>query len=116
MRRLLFLAAVLFVAAPASGALATTYYVSPSGSDSNSGTAASPWQTVDRINRTLLVPGDSVLFQGGQRFSGTTLIPPASGAASAPIRFGSYGTGRAQLNVSGGNDVWIPSGGHDLGF
>src|SRR5262249_5041856 len=44
----------------------TTYYVSPSGSDSNPGTSpASAWRTVSRVNRADLSPGDAVLFQGG---------------------------------------------------
>ena len=48
-----------------------TYYVSPTGSDSNSGLSSStPWQTVTKVNNTVLHPGDTVLFQGGQTFSG----------------------------------------------
>src|SRR5438046_4989488 len=82
-----------------TSAWATTYYVSPSGNDASSGTIASPWRTVDKVNGASLVPGDSVLFAGGARFTGL-LQPPASGTASAPIVFGSYGGGRA--NLSGG--------------
>src|SRR5947207_13731356 len=98
MRRLFLLAATLFAAAPLSVALATTYVVSPSGSDSNPGTSAAPWQSVARVNRTSLAPGDVVLFQAGQRFADSTLMPASSGTSSAPIQFGSYGTGRAQLS------------------
>jgi hypothetical protein len=91
----------------------TTYYVSPSGSDSNSGTSPSqPWRTVARVNRASvnLKPGDGVLFQGGATFSDTTLMPgwgdPIYGTSGAPIVFGSYGTGRATIT----NGVWFPGG------
>jgi hypothetical protein len=81
----------------AGAADAATYYVSPSGSDSAAGTSpAAAWQTVSRVNRTSLAPGDTVLFQGGTTFTGL-LQPAGSGSASAPISFGSYGSGRADL-------------------
>src|SRR6202142_1162737 len=114
MRRLfLFALALLAVTVPYSfaGSSATTYYVSPSGSDSNPGSASAPWQTISRVNRASLSAGDSVLFQGGQTFSDAGPPPPASGTTSTPITFGSYGTGQAKL-TSNNNDVWIPSGGH----
>jgi hypothetical protein len=75
-----------------------TYYVSPSGSDANSGTSPrSAWRTVRRVNRARLIPGDAVLFEGGARFSDATLMPSASGESGAAILFGSYGPGNAQL-------------------
>ncbi|HZE04136.1 MAG TPA: hypothetical protein VE127_02865, partial [Solirubrobacteraceae bacterium] len=40
----------------------TTYYVSPSGSDSDSGTSPSrAWRTVKQVDRAALKPGDQVL-------------------------------------------------------
>jgi putative cofactor-binding repeat protein len=75
-----------------------TYYVSDTGSDSNSGTSpAQAWQTVGRVNSAHLAPGDGVLFQGGQSFSDAVLMPSSSGAAAEPIVFGSYGQGRATI-------------------
>jgi hypothetical protein len=92
-----------------------TYYVSPSGDDRHSGRSpAHAWRTIDRVDRASLRPGDRVLFEGGKVFSGRELEPPASGTARAPIRFASYGGGRAQLR--GSTDVWIPAGRHDLVF
>jgi len=91
-------AAVALVAA--SPSLATTYYVSPLGNDSATGTSStSPWQSVSRVNSTSLKPGDSVLFGGGSSFVGQ-LQPPSSGVGNAPITFASYGGGQA--NVTGG--------------
>jgi parallel beta helix pectate lyase-like protein len=86
----------------------TTYYVSPNGSDSNSGTSPSQaWQTIARVNDAQLHPGDGVLFQGGQTFSDDTLMPNVSGTATAPIVFGSYGSGQATITMG----VWFIS--HD---
>jgi hypothetical protein len=100
----------------ASNAQAATYYVSRTGSDSSSGTSPStPWQTIHRVNNASLAPGDTVLFQGGATFSDTTLMPSTSGMQSAPITFGSYGTGMAGLAGAGGA-VWIADGRHDLVF
>lgn len=123
MRRRLLLATIILVASPvavlsttSAGTTPNTYYVSPTGSDTNAGTASAPWKTIGRVNNAALSPGDTVLFQGGQTFSGASLMPAYSGTASAPIHFGSYGSGRAQLNVTTGQDVWIPDGRHDLSF
>ncbi len=82
----------------------TTYYVSPSGSDSSSGTSpADAWRTVDRVNRAPLNPGDGVLFEGGRRFSDDALMPHVSGTSAAPIVFGSYGSGQATITQG----VWF---------
>ena len=83
-------------------ASATTYYISPSGSDTNNGTSTStPWQTITKVNSANFVAGDSVLFQGGQTFTGAlvfsyaTNIPVSS--AATPITVGSYGTGAGTI-------------------
>ena len=48
----------------ARGALAAEYYVSPTGSDSNPGTQASPWGTVQKAASTAAA-GDTVWLRGG---------------------------------------------------
>jgi hypothetical protein len=49
--------------------LASTYYISPTGSDSNSGKSPmAAWKTIDRINRKNFNAGDRILFQAGQVF------------------------------------------------
>jgi hypothetical protein len=81
-------------AAPAHAATVTTYYVSPTGSDSNSGTSTSaPWQTIAKVNATTFAEGSIVEFEGGQSFTGcldfnTTNVPASS--ASTPFIVGSY--------------------------
>ncbi len=42
----------------------TTYYVSPAGNDSNPGTEASPWKTIQKAASTM-VGGDTVLVNSG---------------------------------------------------
>jgi parallel beta-helix repeat protein len=88
--------------APDAKITGRTYYVSPSGNDSNSGLSPSlAWRTVDQVNRAQLQPGDGVLFQGGATFSDDLLMPgwgtSVSGTSSAPVVFGSYGTGQAYV-------------------
>jgi hypothetical protein len=42
-----------------------TYYVSPSGSDSNNGTSiATPWQTIAHVNSVKFSAGANILFLG----------------------------------------------------
>jgi ricin-type beta-trefoil lectin protein len=88
--------------AEASGG--TTYYVSTSGSDSNSGTSASsPWKSLAKVDGTMFQPGDQILFQDGNAWSGQ-LWPKGSGAADSPITIGSYGSG-AKPSFAGGGKV-----------
>lgn len=48
---------------------AATYFVSPTGSNSNTGTSESkPWQSISKVN-TKNFNGDTILFQGGSTFS-----------------------------------------------
>src|SRR5918993_4756952 len=77
----------------------STYYVNNNGSDSASGTSTgSAWRTINRVNSQVLKDGDKVLFAGGQSFSGGLYVPSAeAGTASAPVTFGSYGSGRATI-------------------
>src|SRR3954470_10567957 len=58
----------------------STYYVSPSGSDSASGTSTSAaWKTISRVNNQKLHAGDKVLFKGGSSFSGSLYVPSSEG-------------------------------------
>jgi hypothetical protein len=102
--------ALLLCALTAGSADAATYYVSPSGSDRDSGhSAAEAWRSVWRVNRAALRPGDVVRFAGGATFTDQTLMPGRSGTASAPITFGSYGGGLATIS-NGRGAVWLEPG------
>ena len=81
-------------------ARATDYYISAAGLDANDGTAPNKaWQTIERANKATLRPGDRILFEGGQRFSGNLLIT-ASGTKDAFIEIGSHGNGLASIHGS----------------
>ncbi len=86
----------------------STYYVSTSGSDSNSGTSSSSaWRTIGKANSADLNPGDTLLFQGGQTFNGNLSISSGdSGSSSNPVTIGSYGSGRATLNAGNGRGIY----------
>lgn len=76
---------------PSSGA--QTYYVSPNGSDGNSGLSANQaWASVARVNLTTFSPGDQILFERNGRYSGS-LRPLGSGTADLPVAIGAYGNG-----------------------
>jgi len=80
------------------------FYVSPSGNDTNDGlSTSSPWKTITKVNASSFNPGDNIVFQGGQTFSGA-LVCPSAGTPAKPITFGSYGGGRATISsgTSGG--------------
>jgi len=78
-------------------AFSANYYVSPSGSDTNSGSIASPFQTIARAV-TAAQPGDTVyLRQGAYR---ETLTPIRSGTSGSPIVFSGYPGEQAVLCAS----------------
>ena len=78
-----------------------TYFVAGNGDDGRSGLGASnAWRTITRVNAQTLVPGDSVLFEGGLVFSGTIeLRAGESGSPSQPITFASYGGEAAVIHA-----------------
>jgi hypothetical protein len=65
----------------------TTYYVSPSGSDSAGGTLEQPFATVQHaVNQ--LYPGDTLYLRAGSYHENVTLA--RSGTANAPITLAAY--------------------------
>ena len=71
-----------------------TYYVSSSeGSDSNDGLSREqPFQSIDKLNELIFVPGDRILFKRGDTFVGM-FKPSGSGMEGAPIVVSGYGEG-----------------------
>ena len=96
--------AALFAACLATAPAATTYYLSPTGSDTNSGTStAAPWQTITKVNSGTFNGGDSLLLQGGQSFTGSLVLTRGkilSGTASH-FTVGTYGTGKPTIISTG---------------
>ncbi|MGD0542191.1 MAG: hypothetical protein ABSB33_11790, partial [Tepidisphaeraceae bacterium] len=71
-----------------------TYYVSPTGSDINSGTSpGSPWQSLSKVDSTTFAPGSQILFQSGGNWYGQQLSASSSGTPTDPITYGCYGSG-----------------------
>ena len=82
-----------------------TYYVSNSGSDSNSGTSqSSPWKTIAKVQNFLsnLRPGDRVLFERGGNWYEQLNVNNVNGASGLPITFGNYGSGNLPIIDGGG--------------
>lgn len=76
------------------------YYVSPSGHDEYLGTMQQPWKTPARVSRAELKPGDRVLFEGGKTFKGGLVLDASdAGTREKPVTIGSYGEGKAVLEV-----------------
>ena len=78
-----------------------TYYISSHGNDLNNGLGiTSAWKTLSPVNNLNLEPGDQVLLEGGQNFTGTIeLNADDLGTATSPIVISSYGNGMATINV-----------------
>lgn len=82
-------------------ARATDYFVSASGRDQNAGTSEDQaWHGLERANQTRFLPGDRLLFRGGETFSGTVRLDAAdSGSPEKPVVVSSFGPGRATLQA-----------------
>ncbi len=92
----IFLAAIIMYADLAN---ATNYYFSiATGDDSRTAAQAlnpaTPWKTINKLNSffSSLQPGDSVLFNRGEKFYGSITISK-SGTSGSPILIGAYGLG-----------------------
>ncbi|MCS7459823.1 right-handed parallel beta-helix repeat-containing protein [Paenibacillus doosanensis] len=75
-------------APPKASAAGTEYYVSPTGNDSNAGTLASPWKTLQHAADTA-VPGSTVYVRGGT-YNKKLSITRSGSAAAGPITFTNY--------------------------
>jgi len=109
----LFLALAVFV--PGMGSLSqgnvlaaggTTYFIDCNvGKDSNSGTSSSQaWRSLAKANSAPLVPGDSLLFIRGCKWTGT-LNAAWNGTAAQQILIGAYGSGALPRIHNGPNDL-----------
>src|ERR1051325_8218067 len=76
-----------------------TYYISNSGNDASDGlSTATAWQTLSPVNSLALQPGDKILLEGGQSFTGTIQLDANDkGTAANPVTISSYGSGRATI-------------------
>src|SRR3989344_7568665 len=94
---------------PTPGTCAGTYYVATTGSDTNSGTAASPWRTITKAKNTM-VAGNTVCIAGGTYNESVTIT--RSGTSGNPITYAGIpgqnviidGTAAATISIENGAD------------
>jgi hypothetical protein len=94
MMRLALVSATFALCSHGSRAEAADYYVAPTGNDSQAGTLAAPFRTVERAQGTAS-PGDTVYLRGGvYKFAGTVATIGVSftksGQPGRPIRYFAY--------------------------
>ena len=114
-----FLYSSLLLIFSSVAANATNFYVSNTGNNSNNGTSpSSPWLSLSKVqtagNDGTIKAGDNILFKKGDSFTGplywSTIYgnTAASGTASSPITFGTYGIGAKPIFQM------VPNGGQVL--
>jgi Protein of unknown function (DUF1565) len=91
----------------ASSALAQNYYVSPSGSDSNPGTQAQPWLTIQHA--ASMVTAGAIVHVLPGTYNVSTITSSTSGTPSQHIKFISDTKYGAQI-VGTGDWIWGQSG------
>jgi hypothetical protein len=89
----------------------TTYYVSPTGSDSNNGTSLASAFATPQKAATVVQAGDTVLIAAGTYHGTINMTNYASGAAGEPITFGSLGNGPVIIDGSTPVTRWTPVSG-----
>ncbi|MED5016053.1 right-handed parallel beta-helix repeat-containing protein [Paenibacillus chibensis] len=87
------------VQAPHAAAAGTEYYVATSGSDSNAGTSASPWKTLQHA-ADAAGPGSTIYVRGGV-YNEKLKITKSGSANQGPITFTSYPSEQAVIDGSG---------------
>jgi hypothetical protein len=89
------------------------WFVRGEGDDSAAGTSSNAaWRTIERVNHARLEPGDRVLFQAGQTFTGNLRVTAQdAGTAGLPVIIGSFGQGRATIMAGAGTGVAVENAG-----
>lgn len=84
----------------------TTYYVDViNGNDGATGTTkGEAWQTIAKVNASIFIAGDFILFKRGETWTAETLTISWSGSAANFIQFGAYGSGDKPI-IDGNNAV-----------
>jgi hypothetical protein len=106
------LASILLAVSPA---VARDYYVSTAGNDGGPGSATAPWRTLGKVNATSFQPGDRILLEGGQSFTGPLQLGNDDhGTPTRNLVVSSYGLGRAVINGGTGRAVTVDGCDHVL--
>ncbi|MCJ7571142.1 MAG: hypothetical protein MUO82_04630, partial [Candidatus Thermoplasmatota archaeon] len=87
-------------------AVGKTYYISTTGSDSNSGTFSSPWKTLESA-MTRVSSGDTVYLMAGVYYDKVVTTWGAnSGTLGNWITYTAYGNGEVILDATGSTNGW----------
>jgi hypothetical protein len=89
---------LLLASLAASSALATDRFVSPTGRDTNPGTLAAPWKTIQKAANTAKA-GDNVFVRAGIYKEKVQIN--VSGTATAPITFANYKSEKPVIDLTG---------------
>jgi hypothetical protein len=90
----------VYAPAPKSAEAATSYYVATTGLDTNAGTLASPFKTVQKC-ASVAQAGDTCFIRGGTYRE--TVTPGNSGTSAAPVTFTAYAD--EEVTISGADIV-----------
>ena len=104
--KVFFAILLLFIFSAATQA--STYYISATGNNSSDGlSAATAWQTIDKVNSFNFAANDNVLFNRGNTFFGGIIVKRSN------INYGAYGSGAKPI-ISGLSTVsgWVNLGGN----
>jgi len=82
----------------------TTYYVAPTGNDTNPGTLERPWRRISKAAATM-VAGDSALVRGGIYYE--SVNPAQSGTWPYPITYAAYDTETVVVDGSEVITGWV---------
>ncbi len=89
------------------GPVTMRYFVATDGNDANPGTSPSTaWKSLGKVSNAVLAPGDTVLFNRGNTWTGTLSLKQ-SGTSAARIVIGSYGTGALPIIEGGQSCVYV---------
>ena len=91
---------ICLISLAATAVVAADFYVAPSGSDTNSGTLAQPFLTIQKAANAMKA-GDTCYIRAG--IYRETVIPTNSGTSASPITFRPYGS--ETVTVSGADVV-----------
>jgi hypothetical protein len=78
---------------------ATAVYVSTSGSDSNAGTSAAPYRSLEKAI-SVAAAGTTIYVRGGTYYPATTLKSQVSGTSSSRITLTAYGSEKVKVDGS----------------
>ena len=100
---ILALSSIINIAPKTQAQTGSTYYLSPTGNDSNPGTSAAPWLTLSRAQSTLAA-GDTLIAKGGT-YNHDYFMSQRSGTASAAITI---------KNATGETPVFLAQSGEEF--